>query len=94
MGSTDMGDISQLMPALHAYLAIAPEGTPGHSLEFAAAAASEAGDTAVLHAAQALAMTVADLLATPALLERAQAEFAQMLEAGRVAGWERWRHSQ
>jgi amidohydrolase len=93
MGSTDMGDISQLMPALHAYLAIAPEGTPGHSLEFAAAAVAETGDAAVLHAAQALAMTVADLLASPGLLERAKAEFSQMLEAGRVAGWERWRQS-
>jgi metal-dependent amidase/aminoacylase/carboxypeptidase family protein len=91
MGSTDMGDISQLMPAVHAYLAIAPEGTPGHSVEFAAAAASLAGDAAVLHAAQAMAMTVADLLASPGLLERAQAEYRQMLAAGRVAGWERWR---
>jgi metal-dependent amidase/aminoacylase/carboxypeptidase family protein len=90
MGSTDMGDISQLMPAIHAYVSIATEGTPGHSLAFAAAAASEGGDAAVLHAAQALAMTAADLLATPDLVERARAEFEQMLEAGRVAGWERW----
>ena len=90
MGSTDMGDISQVMPAVHAYLSIAPEGTPGHSLEFAAAAASEAGDAAVVHAAQALAMTAADLLAAPGLLDRAKAEFAQMLEAGRVAGWDGW----
>jgi metal-dependent amidase/aminoacylase/carboxypeptidase family protein len=93
MGSTDMGDISQIMPAVHAYLSIAPEGTPGHSLEFAAAAASEAGDAAVLHAAQALAMTAADLLASPDLLERAKVEFSQMLEAGRVAGWETWLES-
>jgi amidohydrolase len=93
MGSTDMGDISQLMPAVHAYLSIAPEGTPGHSLEFAAAARSEAGDAAVLDAAQVLAMTAADLLGSPGLLDRAQVEFAQMLEAGRVAGWEKWLES-
>jgi len=90
MGSTDMGDISQVMPAIHAYLSIASEGTPGHSLAFAAAAASAAGDAAVLHAAQAMAMTTADLLASPGLLDRARAEFEQMLDSGRVAGWENW----
>ena len=39
------------------------------------------------------AMTTADLLAAPGLLERAKVEFAQMLEAGRVAGWEKWLES-
>ena len=91
MGSTDMGDISQLMPALHAYFAIAPEETPGHSIAFAEAAASESGDAAVINAAKSLAMTAADLLAEPLLLERAKAEYGQMLADGRVAGWEGWR---
>jgi amidohydrolase len=91
MGSTDMGDISQLMPAIHAYFAIAPEDVPGHSIEMAAAAASEQGDRAVLNGAKALAMTVADLIARPGQLETAQAEHRAMVERGQAAGWERWR---
>ena len=91
MGSTDMGDISQIMPAVHAYFAIAPEGVANHTIEFTAAAASEAGDAAVLDGAASLAMTVADLLAEPTLLERATTEFQQQRTAGEVAGWEAWR---
>lgn len=91
MGSTDMGDISQVMPAVHAYFAIAPESVSGHSTDFAEAAISEAGDQTVLDAAQALAMTVADLLADPALLEQARAEHRQMQAEGKVAGWDAWR---
>ena len=91
MGSTDMGDISQIMPAVHAYFAIAPEGVANHTVEFAAAAASDAGDAAVLDGAAALAMTAADLLAVPALLEGAVADFHQQLAAAEVAGREAWR---
>lgn len=91
MGSTDMGDISQIMPAVHAYFAIAPEGVANHTVEFTAAAASEAGDAAVLDGAAALAMTVADVLAEPTLVERATTEFQQQRAAGEVAGWEAWR---
>ncbi len=93
MGSTDMGDISQILPAVHAYLAIAPEETPGHSLEFARAAISERGDAAVLNGAKAMAMTLADLLAEPAHVVQAKAEFLEMQQLGRVAGWEAWREA-
>ena len=51
--STDMGDISQLLPAIHAYPAIAPEATAGHSTDVAAAAVSKAGAAAVLNGASA-----------------------------------------
>ena len=91
MGSTDMGDVSQLLPAVHAYFAIGPETLPGHSLEFAAGAVGPSGDAAVINGAKALAMTAADLLAEADLLQSAQAEYRQMLESGQVAGWERWR---
>jgi len=93
MGSTDMGDISQIVPAVHAYLAIAPEETPGHSLEFARAAISEAGDAAVLNGAKAMAMTLAELLAQPSLVEQAKAEFDDMRQGGLVAGLEAWRQA-
>jgi metal-dependent amidase/aminoacylase/carboxypeptidase family protein len=86
MGSTDMGDISQVVPAIHPYLAIATESVPGHSIEFAAAARSEAGLKAMLNAAKAMALTCLDLFYRPQLVERARAEFQENLAAGRVRG--------
>jgi metal-dependent amidase/aminoacylase/carboxypeptidase family protein len=90
MGSTDMGDISQILPAVHAYFAIVPDSIANHTVEFAAAAAAPPGDAAVLDGAATLAMIAADLLADPSLLERAKADFRRQLERGEVAGWEGW----
>ncbi len=90
MGSTDMGDISQILPAVHAYFAIVPESIANHTVEFAAAAISPAGDAAVLDGAAVMAMTAAELLAEPALLARARADFERQLAAGDVAGRATW----
>ncbi|MDO8490860.1 MAG: M20 family metallopeptidase [Dehalococcoidia bacterium] len=75
LGSTDMGNVSQLVPSIHPMIAIAPRGVQGHSPEFALAASSEAGDKAVIDGAKALAMTVVDLLASPSLLALVKREF-------------------
>jgi amidohydrolase len=90
MGSTDMGDISQILPAVHAYFAIVPESIANHTVEFAAAAASPAGDAAVLDGAATLAMTAAELLADPSLIAQAGADFDRQLAAGEVAGRAAW----
>jgi amidohydrolase len=90
MGSTDMGDISQILPAVHAYIAIAPESVANHTVEFAVAAASAAGDAAVVDGAAVLAMTAAELLAEPALLAQVKADFQRQLAAGEAAGREAW----
>jgi amidohydrolase len=74
MGSTDMGDISHLTPSIHLYLAIAPKTVAGHTLEFKEYCLSDAGRSAMLDAAKALAMTAADLLINPVLLEKAKEE--------------------
>lgn len=86
MGSTDMGNVSQIVPAVHPYIAIAPEGTPGHSTAFRDAAATPEAHASAIAAAKALALVAADLLAEPALLARAQAEFAERQRAGVVRG--------
>ena len=52
-------------------------GVANHTVEFTEAAASPAGDRAVLDGAAVLAMTAADLLAEPERLQRAKAEFDQ-----------------
>ena len=74
-GSTDMGNVSHVVPALHPTIGIAPADVPGHSQQFLEASGSLRGYQAMIDAAKALAMTGADLLADPALVEKARAEF-------------------
>ena len=74
MGSTDMGDISHLVPSIHPYLAIAPINVAGHTLEFREYCISESGKSAMLDAAKALAMTAVDLLINPEALLKAKEE--------------------
>ena len=74
-GSTDMGNISQIMPAIHPSVAIADPGISLHSADFALAAASEAGHQGILDAAKALAMTVVDVLSEPGVLDNVREEF-------------------
>ena len=76
-GSTDMGNVSQLVPSIHPFVAIASEEVLVHSPQFASAAASEAGIQGLLDAAKALAMTVTDLVANPEIVARIKAEFQQ-----------------
>jgi len=74
-GSTDMGNVSQIVPAIHPDVAIAPKEVIAHSPEFAQAAASEAGIKGMLDSAKALAMTVVDLVANPEIVARIKREF-------------------
>lgn len=82
VGSSDFGNLSQAVPAIHAYVKIAPEGTSNHTHAFAAAAASDAGMAGMLQAAKALAATAADLFLDPALLAAARREFADGRHGG------------
>ena len=65
MGSTDMGDVSTVVPAIHPFFKIADPGTAVHSADFRTAAGSEAALEAALLAAAAMAMTAIDLLTKP-----------------------------
>jgi amidohydrolase len=76
-GSTDMGNVSQLVPSIHPFLAIAPADVSAHSVEFLSAAASEVGHQGLIDAAKALAMTAADLLADPEVSAKVREEFLQ-----------------
>jgi amidohydrolase len=70
-GSTDMGNVSTAVPAIHPFLAIAPEGTPTHSEAFAACAATPEAMETMIVGAKALAMTAIDLFSEPELARRA-----------------------
>ena len=86
MGSTDMGNVSQILPAIHPYIGIAPEGTPGHSNAFRDAAATPAAHANALAAAKAMALLAIDLLTDPALLATAREEFDARRAEGLVRG--------
>jgi amidohydrolase len=74
-GSTDFGNVSLLVPSIHEYLWIVPEGTLQHTEVFCAAAASLRADEVVVLAAKGLAMTGYDLLTDADLRQRVRAEF-------------------
>jgi len=78
-GSTDMGNVSQLVPSIHASVAIAPQGVTIHSPQFAEAAASKTGIQGMLDAAKAMAMTVVDLLSSPETFNQVKKEFSENL---------------
>jgi amidohydrolase len=63
MGSTDMGNVSALVPTIHPTIAIAPREIGIHSPEFARYAASDDGHRGLLDAATVLGMTAIDVLA-------------------------------
>ena len=76
LGSSDVGNVSVLVPTIHPVVAIAPHGVTPHTPAFAEAAASEAGHQGLVDGAKAMAMTVVDLIAEPEAMQRVKDEFA------------------
>ncbi len=74
-GSTDMGNVSHLVPAIHPMLAAAPPNVVIHNPEFARWAGSELGDLAALDGAKALALTAAQFLLDKKLQSAARKAF-------------------
>jgi amidohydrolase len=79
-GSSDIGNVSQVVPAIHPYIAIGPDGMPGHSTEFVKASASEQGHRGLIYAAKGLAMTAIDVFTDPELLAKIKKEFKEYKE--------------
>lgn len=82
-GSTDVGDVSWLVPTGGLYTACFPLGSPGHSWQNVAAIGSPLGHKGMMVAAKTLALSLADLLQDPAVLAEAKADFEKRL-AGRT----------
>jgi amidohydrolase len=74
-GSTDMGNVSHLVPSIHPVLKVSPPDVSIHSAAFTGHAGGPGGDAAAVDGARALAATVVDLWADPALLPDARAAF-------------------
>jgi amidohydrolase len=75
LGSSDMGNVSQVCPTIHPTIAICAPGVPGHSVEFREAALTERADEITLVAAVVAAQTAYELLREPALSAAAWHEF-------------------
>jgi amidohydrolase len=75
MGSTDMGDVSWQVPAIHPLVRITEQEIPLHSRQFAQAARSEGARRAIIAAAKAVAATCLDLWLDPDLYTRVKEEF-------------------
>ena len=71
-GSTDMGNVSKVVPALHAYFAVGDLPVATHTSDFATLAGSPAARRPLIKAARAVALTCLDLLLCPEHLGRAR----------------------
>jgi len=75
-GSTDVSDVSWIAPTAQITTTTWALAIPGHSWAVTATGAMTIGHKGMLHAAKVMAITAADFIADPTLLERAKAEFA------------------
>jgi len=74
-GSTDMGNLSYLVPSIHPMLQVAPHGVSLHSAQFAEFTAGKEADKAVLDGAKIMAMTAIDMWLSDTLSSQVQQAF-------------------
>ena len=75
-GSTDMGNVTHLLPGIHPMLAAAPKNVVIHHPDFAQYAGSSMGDAAALDGAKAMAHTCVQYLLEPDLRAQVKAAYA------------------
>jgi aminobenzoyl-glutamate utilization protein B len=74
IGSTDVGDVSWVIPTAQARIATHAIGTPGHSWQITAQGKAAAAHKGLVHAAKVMAATAVDVINNPRLIEAAKAE--------------------
>jgi amidohydrolase len=74
VGSSDIGNVSLVVPTIHPYLSITDDAA-GHTVEFREAATSERGYATMLLAAKGLAMTTLDVMCGPGAVDALWSEF-------------------
>ncbi|MBQ9301021.1 MAG: M20 family metallopeptidase [Clostridia bacterium] len=84
IGSSDVGNISQVVPTIQPTICITDGPTPWHSEASKAASCSEKGLASIALGAKCLALTALDLLEDPALLSAIQKEHAAAVAAQQV----------
>jgi aminobenzoyl-glutamate utilization protein B len=81
MGSTDVGDVSWVVPTVQARVATHAIGTPGHSWQITAQGKSGQAKKGLVHAAKIMAAVAVEALADPTLIARAKADLRARTEA-------------
>ena len=76
-GSTDCGNISQVVPTIHPNIKIGPSDLVGHTVPFREAAKSEKGDEALIKGAKANALTILEILTDHEAFEEIKKEFKE-----------------
>jgi amidohydrolase len=80
LGSTDAGNISQVVPTIHPYIKIGRDDLIAHTVEFREAARSNKGDEALIQGAKALALTGLRLISEDFTLQVIKDEFKNRKE--------------
>jgi aminobenzoyl-glutamate utilization protein B len=81
MGSTDVGDVSWVVPTVQARGATYAIGTPGHSWQLTAQGKSDLAHKGMIHVAKVMASTAVDALQKPELIEQAKADYKARTDA-------------
>jgi len=76
VGSTDMGNVSQVVPSIHPMIAVAPPEVAIHTEDFAACARGPDGDRGVIDGAKALAAVAIDYWSDPSVRAAVSADFS------------------
>jgi len=76
-GSSDVGDVSYVVPTVGLQAATWIPGTPAHSWQAVACSGREIGTKGLMVAAKTMTLTAIDLFTTPELLTQAKAELKQ-----------------
>lgn len=76
-GSTDVGDVSWLVPQINLGVTTAPKDTPWHSWAVVACGGMSIGHKGLLYASKALAMTMVDLYENENLVKEVKKEFLE-----------------
>lgn len=74
-GSTDVGDVSYVVPTVGMRAATWIPGTPAHSWQAVACGGTEIATRGMMVAAKTMALTAIDLFTTPAIIVKAKEEF-------------------
>lgn len=78
--STDVGDVSYLVPTVQLYTACCASGTPGHSWQMVSQTGCSIGEKGMITAAKVLALTALRLFEKPELLKGAWEEYKRKVE--------------
>ncbi|MCL1949178.1 MAG: M20 family metallopeptidase [Turicibacter sp.] len=81
-GSSDVGNVSQVIPTIQPTVSISDEFVPGHTVAFRDAAKSKKGLASIALTAELLAKTAWDLIENPGLLEAIKAQHKVQVEKG------------